>query len=97
MSSPERRAELVQMAYDVLHRSCPTTERADYIDPSVARAIAMGYLELALMPSALWDDAHRLGDHEAQPDPWDATSVPGGADASPPVPCPDHDDEGVAS
>lgn len=64
MSTPERRAELVGMAYDVLHRSCPTTERADYIDPSVARAIAMGYLELAMMPSAIWN-------MDAQPDPWD--------------------------
>lgn len=66
--TPDRRAELVQMAYDVLHRSCSTTDRADYIDPGVARAIAMGYLELALMPSALWD----LSD---QRDPADVPTV----------------------
>lgn len=78
----ERRTELVQMAYDVLHRSCPTTQRADYIDPAVARAIAMGYLELALVPTSIWD----MSD---QPDPWDPTDVG-------PVPCPD-DAEGVAS
>lgn len=54
--SPERRWELVSMAYDALHRSCLTTPSHDYLDPGVARAIALGYLELALMPSALWDD-----------------------------------------
>ena len=81
MSTAERRAELVQMAYDVLHRSCPTTERADYIDPSVARAIAMGYLELALMPTAMWDDEYRLADQHDPSDPADVG----------PVPCPDGD------
>lgn len=74
MSTAERRAEMVQMAYDVLHRSCPTTERTDYIDPAVARAIAMGYLELALMPSAMWDDEYNLA---GQPDPWDPADVGG--------------------
>lgn len=55
--TPDRRTELAAMALDALHRSCPTTPRADYLDPGVARAIAIAYLELALMPSALWDEA----------------------------------------
>jgi hypothetical protein len=53
--SPTRRDELVSMAYDALHRSCSTAPSSDYIDPGVARAIALGYLELALMPTAIWD------------------------------------------
>lgn len=54
--TPERRWELVAMAYEALHRSCATTPSGDYLDPGVARAIALGYLELALMPTAIWGD-----------------------------------------
>lgn len=45
--------DLLGMAHEALHHSCLAHRT---MEPDVARAIALGYLELATLPARAWHD-----------------------------------------
>lgn len=51
--TPTDGPDLMRMAHAALHRSCISHRT---MEPEVARAIALGYLELATLPARAWHD-----------------------------------------